>query len=192
MPPPRGPVLLSPTSRFTVERSEEQLRLYSRWYQKGMWLFAPFGLMMIGIYAATAPADFQKGRILTTAFGGLVIAGLNYLLLAVLWNRTEISVTRGTLRVRRGPVPWPGSKEVPTRHIVQLQVRENWHQDKHTPARKTRSFSLEALMQGEYSVPLLEGFKHESELIPIEQEIERWLGLENPPVEEEPPARRRR
>ncbi|HYH98930.1 hypothetical protein [Hyalangium sp.] len=153
-----------------------------------MWLLAPFGLMMLGIYAATAPADFQKGQILTTAFGGLVIAGLNYLLLAVLWNRTEIVVTRATLRVRRGPVPWPGSKEIPTRHILQLHVRENWHQDKRSPHRKTRSFSLEALMQGEYSVPLLDGFKHENELTPLEQEIERWLGLENLPVEEEPPA----
>ena len=149
-----------------------------RWYQKGMWMFVPWCPMAIVIFALNAPTDFRNGAIIGTTLGGLIIAGLSYLLLVALVNRTELVLTHTTLRWREGPLPWPGAPKVlPTQQIVQFFVEAYEVSD--TKNRPKRRYALSVLMEGGTSVTLFGGQKRNHELLMIEGELESWLGLEH-------------
>jgi hypothetical protein len=145
--------------------------------------------MAVVIFAYNAPTGFRNGEIIGTTLGGLIIAGLSYLLLVALVNRTEIILTHKTLLWREGPLPWPGAPKVlPTQQIVQFFVEDYWGSD--TKNRPKRYYSLNVLMQGGTSVTLFRGQKRNHELLMLEGEIESWLGLENSPVERQEDSKR--
>ena len=128
--------------------------------------------------------------------GWLLGAGLAIALydaLARLINRTTFTVTRGTLGVRNGPLPWRGNQRLPTAAIDQLYVRQHvrkeWRRKRSgllTVGRSSRLHRVEVIT---YQVWLLRKDGHKRRLLGrlasveqamvVEQRIEEWLGIED-------------
>jgi len=124
---------------------------------------------------------------------GVALALALYDTVARLINRTTFLVTRGTLRVRVGPLPWWGNQRLPTASIDQLYVRERVSKEWRRRPRRFLSVGRHARYHRvevrTYEVWLLRKDGHKRRLIHrlasveqamvVEQRIEDWLGIED-------------
>jgi hypothetical protein len=105
--------------------------------------------------------------------------GITYFTIAVLANRTVVTVAGNDLRIRHRPVPWRGNRNVDASTIIQLhcdQVISNSNRGS-TPW----SYRVNALLKDERRLRLLSGLDKDQALF-YEQKLEEWLGIEPYPV----------
>jgi hypothetical protein len=86
-------------------------------------------------------------------------------------NRTTISLERGTLSVRHGPLPWPGNLRIESASLDQLFCKEQ------VDSRGSRKYSLNALLRNGGSVALLERLSDPDHALYLEQLLETRLGI---------------
>ncbi len=108
-----------PRDTIEIDRRSASLRLSWRWGRSAagayfLFVFAFFWcalahfLTHLGEAGRVLPAD-DYAFLLAGVFPGLAYA---YAGAAILWNRTEVLLEGGRLKVRRGPLPWPGSRDL--------------------------------------------------------------------------------
>lgn len=110
---------------------------------------------------------------------GLIAA---YTLLAYWLNRTHVTVEGRRLRIRHGPLPWPGSGEWEAAHFEQLYCLQRVTRSEQVT---TAHFDLMALCTNGRSVVLLKGVDNPQMVLWLEQELEKILDLHDEPVEGE-------
>jgi hypothetical protein len=123
----RSEYLDQPDERVdVVERSKERVELRVRASGIGNWTFyvlVPGALWLL----------FSRSLLFTRPMPFLVIDGLGcalavvggYGVLAQLINRARLVLTPGALRIRRGPLPWPGSRSFSRALISHLETDAN-------------------------------------------------------------------
>jgi hypothetical protein len=110
----------------------------------------------------------------------LVGLGLTYVMLASLLNTTELRVGGGRLTVRHGPVPWWGSRDVPTAGLRQLFVSESSVRVNRRP-----TYNLCYLDDGSVARTLVSSLQTVAELRWAEQRIEERLEIKDEAVADE-------
>ena len=105
--------------------------------------------------------------------------GLTWYTLALLVNRTRLSVMRGFLRVKIGPLPWRGNLRVPSSALAQLFVKEKVH---HHSNGVSRTYHVWAILRDGTQKKLVSGLDELDQALWLEQEIENWLGIRDQPV----------
>jgi hypothetical protein len=161
------------------------LQIVYRWFS---WkyipliLFAAFwnGFMLIWHSNALISGNWQMSLfgLLHTAVG----IGLVYYILAGILNRTTIWVEAGTIHIRNHPIPWPGNKYLDAIDIAQLYCREKIHRGR----RGTNySYEMHAVMHDGRTEKLLSRFDRPEQTLYIEQEMEKYLGIRDQPVQGE-------
>lgn len=110
--------------------------------------------------------------------------GLTYYAIAGLFNKTQVMADYSHLAVRHGPVPWPGNKDIRAGDIKQLYSKEKVRRTKHGT---TVSYSLHAMTNDEKTLKLLSGLESSEQALFIEQEIEKYLRIEDKAVRGEIP-----
>jgi hypothetical protein len=108
--------------------------------------------------------------------------GLTYTVVAGFLNRTVISVSPERLTVRHGPLPWFGNRDLPSREIEQLYCERRVTE---TDDGQVVRFELAASLHDGRKVRLLKGLDAANQAQYIEQEVERWLGIVDQPVDGE-------
>lgn len=116
---------------------------------------------------------------------------LTYFTLACLVNRTQISVDHEQLRVRHGPLPWPGNVVLPAPEIVQVYVSaahacEPAPDDPGCTVNQSSSCTLKIILHDGTGRKLLSLSEPDMAMF-IEQAIEKFLGLGDEPVAGELP-----
>jgi hypothetical protein len=104
--------------------------------------------------------------------------------LAVLLNKTTIRAQRGLIEIRSGPIPCGGNKTFPTAGLEQLYAQEKVSHGKNGTSY---SYELQALLSGNRREKLLAGLTDAEQALYIEQQLERYLGIEDRPVPGELP-----
>jgi hypothetical protein len=108
-------------------------------------------------------------------FGGIFGLMFGYGTLVALLNSTTITVSGGLLHVTSGPVPVARDKRIVARMLKQLYVKSE--------AVQSRVFyALYAATTDGRDVKLLSGLSTQDEVHFLEQEIEKFLGIEDRPV----------
>ncbi len=121
--------------------------------------------------ATNAPWIFFVFPVLHVAAG----LALFHQALVALFNRTRITLSNGVLAVRHGPVPASGNKRLPARSVVQLFVRRVEKRGKN--GAPTVTYAVDAVTDGNRSVPLLVGVDDLAAARFLELTIEEALGL---------------
>ena len=105
--------------------------------------------------------------------------GLLYVLIANLVNKTTIQATNKKLIVEHAPLPIPfrGGREVNARDIRQLYVEK--YVASTTNGRPNLRYALAARLHTGQRLELVKGLKNPEEGLYIEQQIERFLDIEN-------------
>ena len=116
------------------------------------------------------------------AFGtlhGAVGIGLSYYVLAGYINRTVIKVNRNMLTIKHGPLPWFGNKQLHSHDLAQLYCKECMHRHKNS---SSCTYEVHAILKDGQHAKLVTGLDESEQALYLEQEIERFLRIEDQPV----------
>lgn len=183
--PDRPPI---PLDHGVVEREEAGgLILELRWFGlQGVFLlvFALFWNGFLAVWYSIALTALLSGdgeAVMMVVFPLIHVAaglGIGYWSIATLLNRTTIRVDRHGIAVRHGPLPWPGSREIPVPDVLQLYVEPRVVRGKNT----TRTvYDLNAVLRSG-SITLVSGIEDARSARFLEHRIEGWLGIVDRPV----------
>jgi hypothetical protein len=92
-------------------------------------------------------------------------------------NRTHIVVSRGKLTVRHEPVPWPGNKVLEVSNFKQLYAKKTVTRS--SKGGKSVSYGVNALTVGGQDLQLVGGLQNGEQAHFIEQQIEKYLGIQD-------------
>lgn len=162
--------------RITLTTPGGALLIERRWLPRSVFptLFA--SLFWAGFLAFLTPF---LGEIIVEAPSFLLMpvamAATLYTLLARLVNRTWITVARGELTVRHGPLPWWRNRNLPAHSLDQLYCERHF-------GRRPRggvdiTYSVCARRKDGSTVKLVAGLTSHDQGQYIEQQIERYLGI---------------
>ena len=181
VPLPRG---------FKIETSENELKIIWSWFGSQHILsiivvsFFAGGLIFLGYIIGLAETWQRTLVCLIPMSVGAAITF--YLALATYINKTMIIITPTTLEIKRGPIPTPfwSDQQLDSSRIKQLYVAEKIQSGGSLTTYKYQLYAIindrrETLLT---EVPLTEW----RQLLYLEQEIERYLGIKDRPVSEEP------
>lgn len=181
-------------TRFTVENDGMELTIRHRWFQ---WAF------LFLLFFAIAWDSFLMGwywMLTSGPFGGhdgmpgpfkliffvfpiahvAVGIGLTYFVLAGFLNSTVIRVADGMLSVQHGPLPWRGNLDVPTDGIDQIYCQNKLHKSRDDDGHTTTSMQYEVhAVIGGQKTKLLSGLHEADHALFVEQQLERFLNLED-------------
>ncbi len=151
--------------------------------KKGMgflMLFALFWNLFIFFVVFVALTNGSAWSVLPyLAFHILVGVGMAYYVLAVLLNHTYIYVNSGSLTTQHSPLPLPfyRNKEVASSEIDQLYVQQ--YVASKTNGQPNYAFKLVARLKDGGEETLLKGINRLPHIRFAEQEVERFLGIED-------------
>lgn len=171
--------------RFAIERANQTLTITWRWFSPaalGLLFFAVFwnGFMIVWHTLA-----LSSGAWFMSVFGLLhtgVGVFLAYWVAAKLMNRTTIYVSKDWIQVRLGPIPWSGRQDLEREGIRQLFCKEKVKRGKNGT---TETYQIEVVLGGNLRKTLVKGLESADQAIFVEQQIEKYLGLADVPVDGE-------
>lgn len=182
---PVKPRDLPKPKRVEIGHRGSKLEIQRRWYHPIYWALAGFTLFWDGFMVVWFGIAFSQGEWTMAAFGtlhGAVGVGLTYWVLAGFLNTSLIRVDRLQLQVSHGPLPFPGVT-LPRSQIRQLYCKEHVQRGKH--GSRSHTYALYAVTHGGGQHKLT-GNQQEPEAVwYLEQEIERFLNLEDQPMPQE-------
>lgn len=165
---------------------EDERRLVRRWFSWGI-LFLVFfcvfwdGFLVVWYTAVLVGIRSGGPMVLVMALFPIlhvaVGAALTYYTLAALVNRTVVQVTGDRLRVRHGPVPWPGNKDLDATEITQLYCTEATAWSQGRSGTTSCPYNLNAVLADGRSVPVLTYISDKPTALFYEQQLQDWLRI---------------
>ncbi len=172
-----------PDGSIKIENSAERLRITRRWFTPATIFLAFFTLVWDGFlifwYTMAMGGGAPVEMLLVPLLHLVVGIYLTYTVLCGFVNRTIVELNREQLEVWFDPMPWPGEKTIQTAQIKQLYCKERVKRSKNGPRY---SYQLFAVTQDDEEVKVLSGLHSPDIAAVFEQEIERWLRIEDHPV----------
>ena len=160
-------------SRLTLTRDDTALVLTYRWGSPWHILIL---LAALGLTAVTAGMVYVNASA-TTAFYLVVKLGACYGTLGKVVNHTTITVTRGTLRYRHGPLPWSGNRTLRASAIEQLYCWARTARSRHGDEPRVTSYQVHAKLADGKRFRILRMLDTADQARYIEQQIEEYLGI---------------
>jgi hypothetical protein len=163
-----------------LETSMRGLVIYRRWFNWPVLFLIPFCIVwnsfLVGFFTSMSGSNapwfvrlFPLGHV-------AVGVGLSYYTLAMLFNRTRVEVTHGSVTVSHGPLPWTGWREIAAGLIDQTYCKEIIRRNKNGVS--THYEVWVALSDGKHSRLVAAGMEPEQALY-IEQQIETTLDIKD-------------
>jgi hypothetical protein len=182
---------ISVPAKMTVRRNPHHLIITRRRFEN-IYVFWTLVVIAYDIFVLPHFYDwyittFSASRIgiLTILFSLLnasIILGAHYVLMICFINTTVISVTSNVISVKDKPLPIWGNKRVASKDVLQLYCKKEnvWNKFYFSTA-----FSVEAVMDGKRNVTLLFNLEQAEQALFVEQEIEKFLNIEDKPIKGE-------
>ncbi|HEX2094262.1 MAG TPA: hypothetical protein VHG28_17795 [Longimicrobiaceae bacterium] len=163
-----------------------QLTFRHRWFSWKIVFLTFFCLFWDGFlvvwyglaFAGDAPLLFKLFPLIHVAVG----VGLTYYTIAGYVNSTTVTLDRGHLTVRHGPLPWPGGLDLDTSQFRQLYCEEKVTRGRNGPHY---SYNLMVVMRDGGRKKLVSGLDTPDVSLFLEQEMEEWLKIRDEPVQGE-------
>jgi hypothetical protein len=159
-----------------------RLEIIRKWFSLKIIFFTAFTVFWDGFMIAWFGIAFSQQQWLMAAFGtlhGAVGLGLLYYVLAGYLNRTVITVNRSLFTIKHTPLPWPGNKLLNPLDMTQLYCKERMHRNKNSISY---TYEVHAISKDNEHTKLITGLDNSEQALYIEQEIERFLNIEDQPV----------
>lgn len=167
---------------FSLERSAAGLTIVRRWFSPEIIFLTFFCLFWNGFMAVWFYTAIKQKIYVMALFGslhGAIGLGLLYTVLAGYFNKTYIRVSRNSLTIVHRPLPWLGQKNLTQHNLRQLYSKEVAYNGKHG---YSYSYSVQAVIKSGEVIELIAGLPSKEAALFIEQEIEKYLKIEDEPV----------
>ncbi|MEW6283009.1 MAG: hypothetical protein AB1758_30630 [Candidatus Eremiobacterota bacterium] len=164
-----------------VNSTGEVMTLSRRWFHWGLIFLTFFCVVWDGFllfwYGMALTQRNVPWIALVFPLGHLAVGVfLTYTTLAGYLNSTVVTVTRQSISIQHGPLPWPGNQTISLSDVDQLYCEEI------RGSKGSRTYNLNALMRDQRQLKLLTGLDQADVGRYLEQQIERWLGIQDRPV----------
>jgi len=174
---------------FEIEFFDDYMKITKTWFNifnfigllictllfNGLWMGSGFLELLTG-----DREWFLKLFALVFVFLGV---GLAYFSIATFSNTTQILVSRDMIEIKHRPIPWFGNKRVDVNNLKQLLVKEkSWGSSNGSPRL---TYNVHGLTKEDKLFKLVTGLETGNQALYIEQEIEKYLGIENVQVDGE-------
>lgn len=164
-------------SRFTIDERGSELIITRRWFSSVIVFFIFFCLFWDGFLVVWYIIAFTgQSPLIMKIFpiGHLAVGvGLTWFTIAGVFNRTTIAVNYDRLSIRHRPIPWFGNREIPANHIEQLFVDTGFTQN------NRQTYRVRARTNRSKTIKLIGGLKNREEALFIEQQVEKFLGIDD-------------
>jgi len=127
-------------------------------------------------------SEWDTRKMVFAILNSLVGIILVYLTLAGYLNKTYIRADRDFLVIKHSPLPWFGNRSIPSHELDQLYSKRYGHR---TKAGVQYTYDLRARTRSEQDIKLLSNLPKSHPVLFVEQEIERFLNIEDRPVKGE-------
>jgi hypothetical protein len=170
---------------FSISETDSRLTITRRWLSPTLLVISEIVTcaLILGTLVLLAGVGLlfplERDIIRKVLLLGLGVYAL-YWSTALLFNRTEITASSGTLEIRHRPVPWPGNRLVRTAAVRQLYCVQVIRRNKHG-TEIGHTYTVKAQSGSKYDIPLVKGLSRHQAVF-IEQSIERHLGITDMPV----------
>lgn len=105
--------------------------------------------------------------------------GISYYAIAGWFNKSNIFVSKATIEISHKPLPWFGNKKLDATELKQLYVKEKINRNRNSTSV---TYEVHAILHSQRNIKLLTGLENSEQALYIEQEIEKFLQIENAPV----------
>lgn len=162
-------------------RSSDSITAVRKWFGPLFFFLAFFSLFWNGIVWSIALTAILSENYFVILFMSLHLTvglGVLYYAIALLVNSTEIRVDRRYLSVKHAPLPFPGNCTMPVGRIEQIYCKEKIGGGR----GRSVTYELYAIAEQNQRQKIVKGLPTAEEAIFLEQEIERFLRIEDRPV----------
>jgi predicted Zn finger-like uncharacterized protein len=170
---------------FEVHKMGNRLEITRKWFSPKYIFLTFFTVFWDGFMVMWFGIAITKGVWPMAVFGllhGGVGVWLLYTVLAGYLNKTVIAVSGRELSITHGPLPWRGNKHLKSSNITQVYCKERIQHGKHST---NYTYEVQAILRGGAHEKLLSGLDESEQALYLEQEIERFLEIEDRPVKGE-------
>ena len=171
--------------KLQIRRRGSEIEIVRSWFGPKTVFVTVFAVFWIGfLYFWYAKLGEARGEVsaVMTYFPLIHVAvgvGIAYYALCGWLNRTRITVGRGKLSLRHGPLPWIGNLELDAQAIRQVYVRQVFSTANHSTSVR---YDINVLTRDGRAVKFAGGIENSEQALYIEQEVEKFLGIKDQPV----------
>jgi len=166
---------------INIDNSGSRLLIRRNWFHWSMLFLGGFAVVWNGMIWGFFIPNFSRFDDAPTFFMvPFVLVGV-YLIVHVvssLVNHTDIEVDVQAVQIAHKPIPFPG-RYIDCANIDQLYTKRNVHRGENST---TYTYSLHVVTADGKNQKLIGNLQNSDQALFIEQEIERFLGIENRPV----------
>jgi hypothetical protein len=108
--------------------------------------------------------------------------GISYYAIASLFNVSTIFVSKDTLEISHKPIPWLGNKRLKSAELKQIYVKEKIKRNNNNTSV---TYEVRAILLNGKSIKIISGLPNSEQALYVEQEIERYIGIEDVKVKGE-------
>ena len=166
-----------------VENDPQVARLVQRWFSLKYIPMAIFAVVWDGFlffwYSLALGSGAPLMMILFPVLHVAVGIWITYSTAAGFINRTVLEVSRDEVAVWFEPLPWIGEKTLKTKELKQFFCKEKIV---HSKNGASTNYELYAVTTGNQQVKLLGNLDNPDTAMFFEQQLERWLKIDDRPV----------
>lgn len=169
--------------KFNVDKTYSELGISYSWFSPVIIFLAFFCFFWDGflfVWYAIAFSQKEWFMALFATLHTLVGIGLTYYVIACFFNRTRIMVMFDKLIIQHGPVPLKKNHTIESKDIKQLYCKKE--DTRGSRGRSSTTYEVHAELTSGEHIKLLDGLERFEEARYIEQEIEKFLKIEDVPV----------
>ncbi len=174
--------LVNKPNSFTLIPAPGSLLIVRRWFHPAVFFMAFFCLLWNGFMVNWFLTAFNQKAHTMALFGslhGAVGIGLLYGVLAGFFNKTYFRMSYDSLSISHRPFPWAGQRTLTKGELKQLYSTKVIHHGKHGD---TVTYAVRVITRQGNTIELISGLLSSEEALFIEQEIEKYLKIEDAPV----------
>jgi len=165
-----------------VFRRGDAMRIVLKWFGPTAIFLAIFCLIWNGFMVVWFGIAITQKQWMMAAFGSihaLVGLGVAYGTLAMFLNSTTITVMNSLIQIAIGPIKVPGNKQFKADLLQQLYTKRHVS---HSKNGTSINYELRVTTTDGRDEKLMGGFNKQEQALFIEQEIEKFLGIEDRPI----------
>jgi hypothetical protein len=159
-----------------------------RWFSWAVFFLIPFSIVWLGGVSLFIFAGLTSGDLIFALFPLIHLSvgiGLFYYAMALMFNKTTLSIKNDELRIKHGPIPWKGPKPISRTEAKQFYCKERISRNRNGTQVH---YALHLQTSDGKDLKLITGLGDASQALYLEQEIERHWGISNERVGGEMPS----
>ena len=169
--------------KFTLDLYDDYMHITLSWFGKKTFVATLIAVFYIG---SSLVLFFSENTTITGSplmiklapwISSIIGVGILYYTLTTWLNKTHIFVSQKAIEINHKPLPWFGNKRLETKNIKQLYSKREISSST-SNNRTSVSYHLHVISFDEDDMTLLK-VENSAQALFLEQEIEKYLGIEN-------------